>query len=197
MRSSNPYSGIYRADTAKTLDITGGRPTCNQGGMLVLFDNHSQDSRYNGPLKRSPSLNTQLGTGGNNAPLVCVPDTEVISLAGKPCPPVVNADWRVRMITPLECARLQGFPDWWTDGLTDENPSDEEVRKWQGIFDEWCDINGKKHKSPAQVKKWLQAEHPDSAKYKLWGNGVALPCVVFVLCGIVAITENQENQVNV
>ena len=34
------------------------------------------------------------------------------------CPPVVNADWRVRMITPLECARLQGFPDWWTDGLS-------------------------------------------------------------------------------
>ena len=78
---------------------------------------------------------------------------------------------------------------WWTDGLTDENPSDEEVQKWQGIFDEWCDINGKKHKSPAQVRKWLQTEHPDSAKYKLWGNGVALPCVVFVLCGIVAIHD--------
>ena len=238
----------------------------DQGGMLVLFDNHSQDSRYNGPLKLSPSLNTQLGTGGNNAPLVCmqgsligsgqggtgvstdvsftllsgvvhdvcVPDTKSYCLAGKPrhtsasadvamtlaaadwkdppavylmsksyhfahatpdqadalvatdykSPPVVNADWRVRMIMPLECARLQGFPDWWTDGLTDSEPSDAEVRKWQGIFDEWCDINGKKHKSPAQVRKWLQTEHPDSAKYKMWGNGVALPCVVFVLAGI-------------
>ena len=77
MKSSNPYSGIYRADTARTLDGNGGSPACNQdcnqGGMLVLFDNHSQDSRYNGPLKLSPSLNTQLGTRGNNAPLVCVP----------------------------------------------------------------------------------------------------------------------------
>lgn len=214
----------------------------NQGGMLVLFDNHSQDSRYNGPLKLSPSLNTQLGTGGNNAPLVCVPDTEVISLAGKPrhthvsadvamtlnadwkdppavylmsksyhfahatpdqadalvatdykCPPVVNADWRVRMITPLECARLQGFPDWWTDGLTDSEPSDAEVRKWQGIFDEYCDINGKKRKTASQVRRWLMTEPTDAAKYKMWGNGVALPCVVFVLCGIAAMTENEKN----
>lgn len=244
MKSSNPYSGIYRADTARTLDINGGSPACNQGGMLVLFDNHSQDSRYNGPLKLSPSLNTQLGTGGNNAPLVCVPDTEAISLAGKPrhthvstdvamtlnaadwkdppavylmsksyhfahatpdqadalvatdynCPPVVNADWRVRMITPLECARLQGFPDWWTDGLTDENPSDEEVQKWQGIFDEYCDISGRKHKTASQIRKWLMTEPTDAAKYKMWGNGVALPCVVFVLAGIVWEVNNANKQ---
>lgn len=204
MKSSNPYSGIYKADTARTLDINGGSPACNQGGMLVLFDNHSQDSRYNGPLKLSPSLNTQLGTGGNNAPLVCMPDTKTYCLAGKPRhtsasadvamtlaaadwkdPPVVNTDWRVRMITPLECARLQGFPDWWTDCLTDENPSDEEVRKWQGIFDEYCDITGKKRKTASQVRKWLMTEPTDAAKYKMWGNGVALPCVVFVLAGIV------------
>ena len=101
------------------------------------------------------------------------------------CPPVVNADWRVRMITPLECARLQGFPDWWTDNLTDSEPSDAEVRKWQGIFDEYCDINGKKRKTASQVRKWLMNEPTDAAKYKMWGNGVALPCVVFVLAGIV------------
>ena len=202
-----------RKDFARTAQNGAGETggvLNDQGGMLVLFDNHSQDSRYNGPLKLSPSLNTQLGTGGNNAPLVCVPTSadnlycmsksyhfahatpdqaDALVATDYKCPPVVNADWRVRMITPLECARLQGFPDWWTDGLTDENPSDEEVQKWQGIFDEWCDINGKKHKSPAQVRKWLQTEHPDSAKYKLWGNGVALPCVVFVLCGIVAIHD--------
>ena len=177
----------------------------DQGGMLVLFDNHSQDSRYNGPLKLSPSLNTQLGTGGNNAPLVCVPTSpetlycmsksyhfahatpdqaDALVATDYKCPPVVNADWRVRMITPLECARLQGFPDWWTDGLTDSEPSDEEVRKWQGIFDEYCDINGKKRKTASQVRKWLMTEPTDAAKYKMWGNGVALPCVIFVLAGI-------------
>ena len=106
------------------------------------------------------------------------------------CPPVVNADWRVRMITPLECARLQGFPDWWTDNLTDSEPSDAEVRKWQGIFDEYCDINGKKRKTASQVRRWLMTEPTDAVKYKMWGNGVALPCVVFVLAGIVWEVNN-------
>lgn len=110
------------------------------------------------------------------------------------CPPVVNADWRVRMITPLECARLQGFPDWWTDGLTDSEPSDAEVRKWLGIFDEWCDINDKKRKTASQVRKWLMTEPTDAAKYKMWGNGVALPCVVFVLAGIVWEVNNEIKQ---
>ena len=176
MKSSNPYSGIYRADTARTLDINGGSPACNQGGMLVLFDNHRKDARYTGPCDVSPTINSYLGTGGLNAPLIAT---------DYKCPPIVNADWRVRMITPLECARLQGFPDWWTDGLTDSEPSDAEVRKWQGIFDEYCDINSKKRKTASQVRRWLMTEPTDAAKYKMWGNGVALPCVVFVLAGIV------------
>ena len=180
MKSSNPYSGIYRADTARTLDINGGSPACNQGGMLVLFDNHRKDARYTGPCDASPTINSYLGTGGLNAPLVCPQGST----------PVVNADWRVRMITPLECARLQGFPDWWTDGLTDSEPSDAEVRKWQGIFDEYCDINGKKRKTASQVRRWLMTEPTDAAKYKMWGNGVALPCVVFVLAGIVWEVNN-------
>ena len=215
MKSSNPYSGIYRADTARTLDINGGSPACNQGGMLVLFDNHREDARYTGPCDVSPTINSYLGTGGLNAPLVCLQGSminraEKIYLMNKSyhfahatpdqadalvatdykCPPVVNADWRVRMITPLECARLQGFPDWWTDGLTDSEPSDAEVRKWQGIFDEWCDINGKKRKTASQVRKWLMTEPTDAAKYKMWGNGVALPCVVFVLAGIMWEVNN-------
>ena len=175
MKSSNPHSGIYKADTARTLDINGGSPACNQGGMLVLFDNHREDARYTGPCDASPTITSHLGTGGLNAPLVCLQGST----------PVVNADWHVRMITPLECARLQGFPDWWTDGLTDSEPSDAEVRKWQGIFNEWCDIIGKKRKTASQVRKWLMTEPTDAAKYKMWGNGVALPCVVFVLAGIV------------
>ena len=180
MKSSNPYSGIYRADTARTLDGNGGSPACNQDGMLVLFDNHRKDARYTGPCDASPTINSYLGTGGLNAPLVCPQGST----------PVANADWRVRMITPLECARLQGFPDWWTDGLTDSKPSDAEVRKWQGIFDEYCDINGKKRKTASQVRRWLMTEPTDAAKYKMWGNGVALPCVVFVLAGIVWEVNN-------
>lgn len=46
MKSSNPHSGIYEAETARTLDLNGGNPACNQGGgngirtqrILVLND---------------------------------------------------------------------------------------------------------------------------------------------------------------
>jgi DNA (cytosine-5)-methyltransferase 1 len=36
MKSNNPHSGIYEAETARTLDLNGGSPACNQGGMAVL-----------------------------------------------------------------------------------------------------------------------------------------------------------------
>ena len=47
-----------------------------------------------------------------------------------------------------------------------------------------------KPKSAAQIEKWLKNPHSDSAEYKMWGNGVALPCVFFVLSGIVYYHEN-------
>lgn len=36
MLSDNPHSGIYEAKTSRTLDLNGGNPACNQGGVVVL-----------------------------------------------------------------------------------------------------------------------------------------------------------------
>jgi DNA (cytosine-5)-methyltransferase 1 len=36
MKSSNPHSGVYVADTMRTLDLNGGNPACNQGGVVVV-----------------------------------------------------------------------------------------------------------------------------------------------------------------
>ena len=36
MLSDNPHSGIYEAETSRTLDCNGGSPVCNQGGMAVV-----------------------------------------------------------------------------------------------------------------------------------------------------------------
>lgn len=70
MKSSNPHSGIYEADTARTLDENGGNPNCNQGGMLVI-ENHPADSRCkvkdDGIVQ---TLNGRMGTGGNNVPML-------------------------------------------------------------------------------------------------------------------------------
>lgn len=36
MMSNNPHSGIYKAETSRTLDLNGGSPACNQGGLAVV-----------------------------------------------------------------------------------------------------------------------------------------------------------------
>jgi len=36
MKSPNPHSGIYVAETARTLDLNGGNPSCNQGGVAIV-----------------------------------------------------------------------------------------------------------------------------------------------------------------
>lgn len=53
--------------------------------------------------------------------------------------------YRVRRLTPLECTRLQGFPDHWVD------------------IGDWIDSNGKRHKES------------DAPKYRALGNSIALP----------------------
>ena len=57
----------------------------------------------------------------------------------------VRQNMVVRRLTPMECERLQGFPDHWTD------------------IGEWIDEKGKKHKDA------------DSPRYKALGNSIALP----------------------
>ena len=103
-------------------------------------------------------------------------------------PPLVSrADYIVRRLTPTECARLQGFPDWWCRGLGTEDPTEEEIAFWTEIFEEHRRLvtHAKKPKTRSQIIKWLRDPYLDSSEYKLWGNGVALPCVWFVLAGIV------------
>ena len=93
----------------------------------------------------------------------------------------------VRRLTPVECARLQGFPDWWCDDLAIPNPSDEELAYWAGVWETRRKLTNPdgKPKTEKQIRKWLASPYTDAAEYKLWGNGVALPCVYFVLSGIV------------
>lgn len=100
-------------------------------------------------------------------------------------PGAIQSGYTVRRLTPTECARLQGFPDNWCADLGTKKPSDEEMYFWHKVFKTYSEVTGCKTKSDKQVAKWLKDPYSDSAEYKMWGNGVALPCVWFVLCGIV------------
>lgn len=110
-------------------------------------------------------------------------------------PPLINdndgIDYTVRRLTPTECARLQGFPDWWCSDLGIEAPTMDDLRIWYDIFETFRKATGAytKPKTLKQIKKWLKNPHSDSAEYKMWGNGVALPNVCFVLSGIVWFTQ--------
>jgi DNA (cytosine-5)-methyltransferase 1 len=222
MKSPNPHSGIYEADTARTLDLNGGSPACNQGGIAVVqpavYENHSQDSRFRPLGDICQTVSATYGMGGNNQPLVVGGTYQTVTSTLNPgahpgsyngqdayndmliayAPDVAhtlhakeNCQFRedaetyvtavdcrnlnenesisgtlqskenggyslnytnpvrtnaiVRRLTPLECERLQGYPDGWTD------------------IGEWVDSKGKKHKDA------------DSPRYKALGNSIALP----------------------
>ena len=112
-----------------------------------------------------------------------------------PVPQAVS--YTVRRLTPTECARLQGFPDDWCHDLGTADPTDEEIAFWADVFETYRRLvtHAKKPKTEKQIRKWLADPYSDAAEYKLWGNGVALPCVYFVLSGIVWASQmNTEKQ---
>ena len=63
---------------------------------------------------------------------------------------------------------------------------------WREGFETHRKVMGSgRQKDDAQIIRWLKDPHSDSAEYKLWGNGVALPCVCFVLAGIVYYAQTE------
>lgn len=255
MKSSNPHSGFYEADTARCLDGNGGNPTCNQGGMAVVSLQGSMIGRKeeNGPrgdginedvsftlnatdkhavvyaidreafncgqkFARTPGINDKgvnstLNTQGPSAVAIPVFSSSKASFFTEANeelantlvatdykdPPIVNDNapsYIVRRLTPTECARLQGFPDWWCSHLETEEPTENDIKFWSEVFETHREVIGKstKPKSEKQIIKWLKDPHSDSAEYKLWGNGVALPNVVFVLSGIVYYAQNSNKE---
>ena len=99
----------------------------------------------------------------------------------------INAQYYiVRRLTPLECCRLQGFPDWWCSDLETENPTESDIEFWREVFETHRTVisGTSKPKTDKQIIKWLKDPYSDSAIYKMWGNGIALPNALFVMQGI-------------
>ena len=312
MLSSNPNSGIYEAETSRTLDCNAVNPSANQGGIAVVFDGKQVTSKtnrsnpqYGNPCHTLASGNAdsavcvqgsmigrkpengpqgsgigenvsftlteadrhavcyrnQVGalcasdykfpqqqqveegkavvervTFGNNgfgrwngepatlkanggdfpggenmvvetvasfypqmkAESICYRENaEANTLVNGTNPGFQNgvvtgndSKYIVRRLTPTECALLQGFPSDWCSGLEIPEPTEEDIAFWSEVWETHRKITGKsnKPKSRNQLVKWLKNPHSDSAEYKMWGNGVALPCVVFVLSGIAEVS---------
>lgn len=99
----------------------------------------------------------------------------------------------VRRLTPTECARLQGFPDRWGDIDHKASLTPEEFRFWHEIRNTHAAINGKKVQeyTEAQMLAWYNKLHTDSAEYKMWGNGIALPPALYCMQGIVDAMDKE------
>lgn len=284
MKSDNPNSGFYKAETSRTIDTSNQSPCKNQGGIAVVSiqgsmigrkdengpqgdginedvsftlnatDKHAvaygidraafnqgQNAKYSFAVEteKQPTMvakgpgavatptyssskasfftkvqeekaNTLVATDYKDPPIVndnssygfypqmkaeCLTFTKEKSgcIVNGTNPGfqngVLESSYIVRRLTPTECARLQGFPDWWCSNLETESPTSEELAFWRGVFKTYAEINGTKVKYDKQIIKWLKNPHSDSAEYKMWGNGVALPCVCFVLSRIASLNK--------
>lgn len=282
MMSDNPHSGFYEAETSRTLDRSGGDPTCNQGGICVVepvaFTQNQRDEvrdlgEKSAALAAEPGMKQQtfvlqgnmIGRKDENGPqgdgvnedvcftldatdrhAVCAPEDVYAMTTGsymqvekEVAPTLMARDYKdpttiapvphlnegvmgtvatgahpsgfngqdafndrlvidnpeaqpapvtytVRRLTPTECARLQGFPDWWCRDLGTENPTGEELAFWADVFEAHRKIvtHAKKPKTEKQIRKWLADPYTDSAEYRIWGNGICLANAFFVLAGI-------------
>ena len=117
------YNGALTGDVSSTLGVNCGMTTGRNGVMGFASQSYSEiiESDVGAAFKAAGGV---YGGGSENYAM-----TKQI----------------VRRLTPLECERLQGFPDNWTN------------------IGEWTDSKGKKH------------ECSDSARYKALGNSIALP----------------------
>ena len=283
MMSDNPHSGFYEAETSRTLDRSGGDPTCNQGGICVVepvaFTQNQRDEvrdlgEKSAALAAEPGMKQQtfvaqpeevtafhvnqrnelidlhgksgalmatrsdqmqtfvlqgnmIGRKDENGPqgdgvnedvcftldatdrhAVCAPENvyamttgSYMQVAKEVAPTLMARDYKdpttiapvpqevnytVRRLTPTECARLQGFPDWWCRDLGTEDPTEEELAFWADVFETHRKIvtHAKKPKTEKQIRKWLADPYTDSAEYRIWGNGICLANAFFVLAGI-------------
>ena len=161
-KSNNPHSGVYEAETSRTLDaMSCGYPACNQGGMAVVETEFFEMQAF-GKYKASGNASSLKARDFKDATdlvvagVDCRNATEYTELNGTlqaksgggfslNCNQVARVNHVVRRLTPLECERLHGFPDGWTD------------------IGDWVDSKGKKRKEA------------DSPRYKALGNSIAIP----------------------
>ena len=101
----------------------------------------------------------------------------------------------VRRLTPTECARLQGFADRWGDIEEKTDFTDEEYAFWLEARNIHAAINGKavKEYTKDQMLTWYNKLHTDSAEYKMWGNGIALPTALYCMQGIAEVLRDEGN----
>lgn len=202
----------WQEECAATLaaQCSGTEPTvCIKDAYSI--ENHPADSRVSiDESGKVQTLTSRMGTGGGNVPMVLeqvayATDVGFFETFEDQSPTLLARGYKdphlgtypegvryiVRRLTPTECARLQGFPDNWGHPDKKEDFTDEECRFWLDVRNTHAAINGKPQKdySKEQMLSWYNKLHTDSAEYKMWGNGIALPPALYIMQGMAQVRE--------
>ena len=205
----------WKEDTAYTLN-TIDRPAVAYGLDRASF-NQGQNAKFDFSVseEQQPTL-TARGPGA-----VCCTTGSYMQVTEEVSPTLMARDWKdptcvstnyiVRRLTPTECARLQGFADWWSVVEPKYTLTDEEYTFWCDVYLTKQIIDGKVeydengnpryvsskrpfiHKPLKQMLAWHNKLWTDSAEYKMWGNGIALPTALYVLQGLTDALNTEED----
>lgn len=197
MTAKNGLSATLQAKTNGGYSLNYQNPVVydargNGGGSdvpTIAGDHQNRVTDYtaicigNGQL-HNISMAEQMNT------LDCMHDQQSILTKGIP-----PRHYIVRRLTPLECCRLQGFPDGWGNIPRVESMTDADAKFWEDVRSTYAAATGKvyrRFKGKDALVKWYNKLHSDGAEYKMWGNGIALPCAVFVMQGIAGYLSGME-----
>ena len=100
--------------------------------LIIFYGNRVDDVRIQGGVINT--LQARMGTGGNNMPMLLrmregkpgggkgplISEDKSLTIATANDQTLLHQS-QVRRLTPVECERLQGFPDDWTEGQSDTN----------------------------------------------------------------------------
>lgn len=103
--------------------------------------------------------------------------------------------WVIRRLTPLECERLQGYPDFWTCLQPKAALNSEEFDFWRDVMVTDKKIKGKRcneYPTPTQLTKWYNKLECDGSRYKALGNSLAIPCALRVIGYIAEFERTKE-----
>lgn len=163
--------------------------------------NQGQNAQYDFSIteESQPTL-TARGPGA-----VCCTTGSFMQVTDEVSPTLMARDWKdptcvayhyiVRRLTPTECARLQGFADRWGDIEAKDSLTQKEYQFWLEVRNTHARINGRAEKdyTPSQMLTWYNKLQTDSAEYKMWGNGIALPPALYCMQGIVDALNAEED----
>lgn len=189
------------------LDLRGER------ACQVLFEREGLRGNFipNTTARQENTAGTQGGTGTKTASTYIIDQIggrgefyqkSIISptlRAGGVCAIIYETSaekYVVRRPTPTECARLQGFPDDWGRPKTKEELTEEAFRFWKEVRNTHAVVNGRAAKdyTEKQMLAWYNKLHSDSAEYKMWGNGIALPTALYCMQGLAdALSTERRN----